>query len=130
MTVMIVYGDDEGAARAPAIRLARALRSLGVDGQVRHAGRVTKLGRPSAIVVAIDRRGRSEVEEMIESFELTGDPIPLYGLRSDTTALPPGVRPLGGTRRDGSVPVDPGASLRLASALTAGLHQGSLPPIP
>lgn len=123
MTVLIVYGDADGPARAPAVRLARSLRTLGVDGQVRHAGRIARLGRPAAIVLAVDAPGRAEIDELIDSFRLTGDPTPLYGVRSDATALPPGVRPLVGTRRGGLTPIDAGAPLRLASALTAGLRQ-------
>ena len=125
MTVLIVYGDKRGAARAPAVRLARALRALGVDAVLRPAGRVARLGRPNALVLAVDRTGRHELEELIESFGLTGSPLPLFGFRADEAALPPGVRPLGGTRPGGATPHDLGAPLRLASALTAGLRQRS-----
>ena len=130
MTVLIAYGDPSGSARAPAVRLARALRSLGVDAQVRHAGHVARIGRPDAIVLAVDHDGRREIDELIESFGLTGDPTPILGLRGDATPLPPGVRPLSGTRPGGSTPPDAGASLRLASALASGLRQRSAPPAP
>lgn len=130
VSVLIVYGAVDGPARAPAVRLARALRTLGIDGQVRHAGRVARMGRPAAIVLAVDAPGRAEIEELIDSFHLTGDPTPLYGVRADATSLPPGVRPLAGTRRDGAAPIDAGGPLRLASALTAGLRQRSVPPFP
>lgn len=128
MTVLIVYGHKRGSARAPAVRLARALRDLGVNAAVRPAGRVARLGRPAALVLAVDRAGRHELDELIESFGLTGAPLPLYGLRADEAALPPGVRPLGGTRPGGVPPHDAGAPLRLASALTAGLRARSGPP--
>ena len=123
MTVLIVYGDPQGGARAPAVRLARALRALGVAARVRPAGRVARLGRPAAVVLAVDRDGHDEIEELIESFGLTGDAPPLYGLRGDDAPLPPGVRPLSGTRSGGAAPHDAGAPLRLASALTAGLRR-------
>jgi hypothetical protein len=123
MTVLIVYGDPQGAARAPAVRLARALRALGVDAFVRPAGRVARLGFPAAVVLAVDRAGRDEIEELVESFGLTDDGPPLFGLRGDDATLPPGVRPLSGTRSGGVAPHDAGAPLRLASALTAGLRR-------
>lgn len=123
MTVLIVYGDRQGSARAPAVRLARALRALGVAARVRPAARVARLGRPAALVLAVDRAGRDEIDELIESFGLTGDGVPLFGLRGDEVPLPPGVPPLSGTRSGGAAPHDAGAPLRLASALTAGLHR-------
>ena len=123
MTVLIVYGDPQGSARAPAVRLARALRALGVAARVRPAARVARLGRPAALVLAVDRAGRDEIEELIESFGLTEDVVPLFGLRGDEAPLPPGVRPLSGTRSGGVAPHDAGAALRLASALTAGLRR-------
>jgi hypothetical protein len=123
MTVLIVYGDPQGAARAPAVRLARALRALGVSARVHAAGRVARLGRPAAVVLAVDRAGRGEIEELIESFGLPGDAPALFGLRGDDAPLPPGVPPLSGTRSGGAAPHDAGAPLRLASALTAGLRR-------
>jgi hypothetical protein len=123
MTVLIVYGDPQGAARAPAVRLARALRALGVSACVRPAGRVARLGRPAAVVLAVDRAGHDEIVELIESFGLADEALPLFGLRGDDAPLPPGVRPLSGTRSDGAAPHDAGAPLRLASALTAGLRR-------
>jgi len=121
MTVLIVYGDPGGPARAPALRLARALRRIGIEAHVRAAGRVVRLGRPSALVVGVDRPGTDEIAELIESFGLSGGTLQLFGFTADGAPLPACVRPLSGTRRGGEAPRDPGAALRLASGLTATL---------
>ena len=123
MTVLIVYGSASGAARAPALRLARALRGLGVSAQVRPAGRVARLGHPSVVVVAVDRAGCDEIRELIDSFELAGAATALLGLRADEAPLPAGVWPLPATRHGGEAPKDAGAALRLASALIASLRR-------
>ena len=125
MTVLIVYGDPGGPARAPALRLARALRRIGIEASVRAAGRVARLGRPSALVVAVDRSGTDEIDELIESFGLSGGSLQVLGFTADDAPLPAGVRALSGTRRGGEAPRDPGAALRLASGLTATLSSSS-----
>lgn len=126
MTVLIVYGDPGGPARAPALRLARALRRIGIGAHVRSAGRVVRLGRPSALVLGIDRPGTDEIDELLESFGLSGGTLRLFGFTADDAPLPAGVRALSGTRPGGEAPRDPGAALRLASGLTATLSS-SLP---
>lgn len=125
MTVFVVYGDPGGPARAPALRLARALRGIGIEAYVRAAGRVARLGRPSALVLAVDRSGTDELMELIESFGLTRDTLQVYGFTVDGGPLPFGVRALSGTRPGGEVPRDAGAPLRLASRLMATLRMSS-----
>lgn len=129
MTVLIVYGDAKGEARPPALRLGRALRSLGVDAQVRDASRITRLGRPAAVVVAVDALGKSELDEMIDSFDLLGTPTPVYGMRFDATLLPPGVRTLDGTRLSHASRLDRNGLLRVADRLARRLHHETAPPL-
>lgn len=122
MTVLVLYGDPGGPARAPALRLVRALRGIGIEAYVRAAGRVARLGRPSALVLAVDRPGTDELTELIESFGLTGDALQVFGFTVDGAPLPAGVVALSGTRPGGEAPRDAGAALRLASRLTAALR--------
>jgi hypothetical protein len=121
--VLIVYGSRTGAAREPAVLLARALRSLGTKAHVRAADRIVRLGGSSLLVVACDVRGADEIAELLESFGLPGEGPPVLGLTLAPASLPPGVGPLPGTRDGGEMPRDPGASLRLASALAVAVRR-------
>lgn len=127
MYVLVVYGAPHGRARPPAIRLARALRRLRTPTQVRPAGRVARLHGATTLVVAIDRDGATEIAELLESFGLSTGLPPVYGLRVDDAPLPAGVSALPGTRRDGEVPRDPGAALRLASRLSVAVRRAAGP---
>jgi hypothetical protein len=90
---------------------------------VRPADRLVRLGGPSALVLAYDQDGRDEIGELLESFALPADGPPVFGLRVEPVPLPPGVRPLPGTRDGGELPRDPGALLRLASGLTVAVRR-------
>lgn len=125
MTVLVVYGDPQGPARGPALRLTRSLRRLGTPARVRAAGRVARLHRASALVLAIDRAGAAEIEELLESFGLPAAGLPVFALRVDDVALPGGVRALPGTRDDGVLPRDPGAVLRSASGLAVEMRRAA-----
>jgi hypothetical protein len=96
---------------------------LGTAAQVRAADRIVRLGGSSLLVVACDERGADEIAELLESFGLPGEGPPVLGLRLAPASLPPGVRPLPGTRDGGELPRDPGASLRLASALVVAMRR-------
>ena len=123
MRVLIAYGARTGPAREPAVLLARAIRKLGTTAQVRAADRIVRLGGSSLLVVACDASGADEIAELLESFGLPGEGPPVLGLRVAPASLPPGVGPLPGTRDGGERPRDPGASLRLASALVVALRR-------
>lgn len=125
MTVLVVYGDPQGPARGPALRLTRSLRRLGTPARTRAAGRVVRLDRASALVVALDRAGADEIAELLESFGLPAAGLPVFALRVDDVEFPGGVRTLPGTRGDGVLPRDPGAVLRSASGLAVELRRAT-----
>ena len=90
---------------------------------MRAADRIVRLGGSSLLVVACDELGADEIAELLESFGLPGEGPPVLGLRVTPASLPPGVRPLPGTRDGGELPRDAGASLRLASALAVAVRR-------
>ena len=127
MTVLVVYGDPQGPARGPALRLTRSLRRLGIPARARAAGRVARLERAAALVVALDRAGAGEIAELLESFGLPAAGRPVVALRVDDVPLPGGARALPGTRDGGMLPRDPGAVLRSASGLAVEVRRAAPP---